>query len=417
MDGTKFAKMLSDKHLFELDRMAYKYSAADVREFSEILRQNFAQPLPLVDFAGQALVCLPNLAQISTKSMKQLLSVPAESQPFGVQAMTEEIHATLQIENIHSTRNSIRHILNGNAPRNEEENRIYGMKRGLDFIADQQNEITEKNLHQLYQISTGEYLPAEDKLLPDHFYRHDAVYIVGGEESRKGLSDELLPQVMKQLIDFANAEDDLNELHKAAILHFAFAYYHPYFDGNGRTARLLHLWYLARHGYPAALFTPFSRYIDESKAAYYKAYERVEKNAMLTGYTDVTPFLSYFCKEVYNRLQADTAPAHTDFKVYQQALVEGRITEKERLLWEYVLSAYGTSEFTTKQLEKDFRNAAYATIRTFVMKFHDMDLLAARNAGNRVFYKVKLAVRRFLLCALSKKDQHSVSVFSDIYGL
>lgn len=389
MDGTKFAKMLSDKHLFELDRMAYKYSAADVREFSEILRQNFAQPLPLVDFAGQALVCLPNLAQISTKSMKQLLSVPAESQPFGVQAMTEEIHATLQIENIHSTRNSIRHILNGNAPRNEEENRIYGMKRGLDFIADQQNEITEKNLHQLYQISTGEYLPAEDKLLPDHFYRHDAVYIVGGEESRKGLSDELLPQVMKQLIDFANAEDDLNELHKAVILHFAFAYYHPYFDGNGRTARLLHLWYLARHGYPAALFTPFSRYIDESKAAYYKAYERVEKNAMLTGYTDVTPFLSYFCKEVYNRLQADTAPAHTDFKVYQQALVEGRITEKERLLWEYVLSAYGTSEFTTKQLEKDFRNAAYATIRTFVMKFHDMDLLAARNAGNRVFYKVK----------------------------
>ena len=212
---------------------------------------------------------------------------------------------------------------------------------------------------------------------------------MGGEKSRKGLSDKLLPQAMKQLIDFANAEDDLNELHKAAILHFALAYYHPYFDGNGRTARLLHLWYLARHGYPAALFTPFSRYIAESKATYYKAYERVEKNAMLTGYTDVTPFLSYFCKEVYNRLQSDTAPAHTDFKVYQQALADGKITEKERLLWEYILSAYGTSEFTTKQLEKDFRNAAYATIRTFVMKFHDMDLLAARNARNRVFYKVK----------------------------
>ena len=110
MDGMKFAKMLSDKHLFELDRMAYKYSAADVREFSEILRQNFAQPLPLVDFSGQTLVCLPNHAQISTKGMKHLLSVPAESQPFGAQAMTEEIHATLQIENIHSTRNSIRHI-------------------------------------------------------------------------------------------------------------------------------------------------------------------------------------------------------------------------------------------------------------------------------------------------------------------
>ena len=28
--------------------------------------------------------------------------------------------------------------------------------------------------------------------------------------------------------------------------------------------------------------------------------------------------------------------------------------KKERLLWEYVLSAYGAEEFTTKQLEKDF---------------------------------------------------------------
>ena len=69
-------------------------------------------------------------------------------------------------------------------------------------------------------------------------------------------------------------------------------------------------------------------------------------------------------------------------------LEEGKITEKERLLWEYVLSAYGAEEFTTKQLEKDFRNAAYATIRTFVMKFHEMGLLTARKAGNRVFYRV-----------------------------
>ena len=389
MDGAKFAKMLSDKHLFELDRMEYKYSVSSVKEFTGLLRQNFAQPLPLADFSSDELFYLPNLAQISTNGMKQLLSVPASNQSFGLQAMTEEIHATFQIESIHSSRNSIRHILSGYAPRNEEESRIYGMKRGLDFIADRQNAITEENLHQLYQISSGDYLPDEGRLLPDHFYRHDHVYVVGGEESREGLPAQQLPDAMKRLVDFTNAKDGINELHKAAILHFAFAYYHPYFDGNGRTARLLHLWYLVQQGYPAALFTPFSRHIAESKAAYYKAYERVEKNALISGYTDVTPFLSYFCNEIYNRLQVDAAPPQADLQVYQTALAEGKITEKERLLWEYVLSAYGTEEFTTKQLEKDFRNAAYATIRTFVMKFHEMGLLAARKAGNRVFYKVK----------------------------
>lgn len=389
MDGAKFAKMLSDKHLFELDRMEYKYSVSSVNEFTELLRQNFAQSLPLVDFSSDELFYLPNLARISTNGMKQLLSAPASNQSFGLQAMTEEIHATFQIESIHSSRNSIRHILNGYAPRNEEESRIYGMKRGLDFIADRQNTITEENLHQLYQISTGDYLPDEDRLLPDHFYRHDVVYVVDGEESREGLPAQQLPDAMKRLVDFVNAKDGINELHKAAILHFAFAYYHPYFDGNGRTARLLRLWYLVQQGYPAALFTPFSRYIAESKAAYYKAYDRVEKNALISGYTDVTPFLSYFCNEVYNRLQVDAAPPQADLQVYQTALAEGKITEKERLLWEYVLSAYGTEEFTTKQLEKDFRNAAYATIRTFVMKFHEMELLVARKTGNRVFYKVK----------------------------
>ena len=52
MDGAQFAKMLSDKHLFELNRMEYKYSTVSVKEFAELLRQNFAQPLPLTDFSG-----------------------------------------------------------------------------------------------------------------------------------------------------------------------------------------------------------------------------------------------------------------------------------------------------------------------------------------------------------------------------
>lgn len=155
MDGAQFAKMLSDKHLFELDRMEYKYSTVSVKEFAELLRQNFAQPLPLTDFSGNKLFYLPNLAQISTNGMKQLLSVPVSGQNFGLSAMTEEIYATFQIESIRSTRSSIRYILDGYAPRDEQEARIYGMKRGLEFIANRQNRITEENLHYLYQISTG----------------------------------------------------------------------------------------------------------------------------------------------------------------------------------------------------------------------------------------------------------------------
>jgi len=34
----------------------------------------------------------------------------------------------------------------------------------------------------------------------------------------------------------------------------------------------------------------------------------------------VTPFLFYFCNEVYNRLQVDAVPPKTDLEVYQTAL-------------------------------------------------------------------------------------------------
>ena len=44
--------------------------------------------------------------------------------------------------------------------------------------------------------------------------------------------------------------------------------------------------------------------------------------------------------------------------------------------------------FSTKQLEKDFGHAAYATIRTFVLKFTELGLLRAEKYGNRTKYRI-----------------------------
>jgi transcriptional regulator of heat shock response len=70
-------------------------------------------------------------------------------------------------------------------------------------------------------------------------------------------------------------------------------------------------------------------------------------------------------------------------------LASGTVTEKEQKLWNYVLSAYGTEPFSTKQLEKDYGDAAYATIRSFVRKFQELGLLDSQTYRNRVKYWVK----------------------------
>lgn len=49
---------------------------------------------------------------------------------------------------------------------------------------------------------------------------------------------------------------------------------------------------------------------------------------------------------------------------------------------------YGDAEFSTKQLEKDFGDAAYATIRSFVLKFEKLGLIKSTQYGNRMKYAV-----------------------------
>ena len=388
MDASVFAKMLSDPGQLDFKKMGYKYGQENLQEFLTLRKQYFYQELPLHDFDGNSMVYLDKAVQIPLSAARVLLTPQQSTRLYGTRAMEEEILSTFRIEQIDTSRESVRRILSGQAPENDEEHRICGMKQGLEFIADRSHTITQENLFQLYQMTIGDFLPEEDRLLPGHWYRHDGVTVIDGKTEHTGLPWQKLPAYMKELMAFAAEKAAQNDLIKAAILHFGLAYLHPYFDGNGRMARLLHLWYLVQQGYSSALFVPMSRFVEESCARYYKAYTRVEQNQQISGVLDVTPFLVFFAESVYYRLGEDQQQPRT-LQAFEEALRQGKVTEKERALWQFVLTAYGSEEFSTKRLEKDFGDAAYATIRSFVLKFERLGLLTSVHYGNRVKYRIQ----------------------------
>lgn len=388
MDASVFAKMLSDPGRLDIKKMGYKYGQENLQEFLALRKQYFYQELPLHDFDGNPMVYLDKAVQIPLSAARVLLTPQQSASLYGTRAMEEEILSTFRIEQIATSRESVRRILSGQAPRDDEEHRIYGMKQGLEFIADRSHTITEENLFRLYQMTIGDFLPEEDRLLPGHWYRHDGVTVIDGKTEHTGLPWQKLPAYMKELMAFAAEKAAQNDLIKAAILHFGLAYLHPYFDGNGRMARLLHLWYLVQQGYSSALFVPMSRFVEESCARYYKAYTRVEQNQQISGVLDVTPFLVFFAESVYYRLGEDQPQPRT-LQAFEEALRQGKVTEKEQALWQFVLTAYGSEEFSTKRLEKDFGGAAYATIRSFVLKFERLGLLTSVHYGNRVKYRIQ----------------------------
>lgn len=385
MKAELFAQMLADEKQFDLKRMQYKYSAELVAKFVELLKIGFFRELPLRDFSSTPVVYQPNAIRQVSLGLRVLLTPRNGS--FGIQAMEDEFQATLNIEQISSSRHSVRRMLKGFAPENDEEVRLYGMKQGLDFIASRDNGIDENALRKLYRMAIEGFLSDEDKLLPDMFYRHAPVYISDGwKDIHAGLKPELLPEYMYEFMTFIQKEDDIDELTKAALIHGYLAYLHPYFDGNGRIARLLHQWYLVQRGYASTLFVSFSKLIEASKRQYYRAFRLIEENAAISGVLDMTPLLSYFAEHVYAKLERPNKAEHT--AIFERELAIGNLTPKEKALWEFVCSTYGKAEFSTKQLEKEYGNAAYATIRTFALKFTELGLLTSQSYGNRRKYRL-----------------------------
>jgi Fic family protein len=385
MDVIQFTRMLSDKDFPNLKKLKYKYPG-DFAVFVETLKTLYYKELPIKATDGTPLVYMDNYVNVDLRSVKLLLRQQRES--YGVKAVEDEILASSAIESIDFDRDSVRSILRGFAPKDEAENRILGQKKGVEFISNPGNNITEENLHALYQMMVGDFLPAEERLPDGAYYRNDAVYVVSDHVEHSGTDHRLLPEYMRALIVFIQAEDGINELLKAAMIHFYIAYLHPYFDGNGRMARMVHLWYLIQRGYQTTLFVPFSSLIAKSRREYYSAFTVVEENSKLSGVLDVTPFLQYFTKMVYDRMQ-QSAVSTDILTQYREATEAGQVTEKESALWRFVLSHYGSNEFSTKQLERDFGNAAYATIRSFVLKFQAIGLLESAAYGKRVKYRIK----------------------------
>ena len=77
-------------------------------------------------------------------------------------------------------------------------------------------------------------------------------------------------RLMADLVDFIHADDGLDPLLRMAIAHHQFESIHPFYDGNGRTGRILNLLMLQREGLLDLPVLYLSRYITSTKPEYYR---------------------------------------------------------------------------------------------------------------------------------------------------
>ena len=87
-------------------------------------------------------------------------------------------------------------------------------------------------------------------------YRLDRVMVTGAPQ--QPLRPELVPEAMRELFDWIDSSD-LHPVLLAGEAHSRFVKIHPFYDGNGRTARLLMNWILLAKGYPLTVIPAEAR--------------------------------------------------------------------------------------------------------------------------------------------------------------
>ena len=99
---------------------------------------------------------------------------------------------------------------------------------------------------------------------------------------------------MDNLVAFLNDDSlsDLDPLVKMAIMHHQFETIHPFYDGNGRTGRILNILYLVQQGLLDLPVLYLSRYLIATKADYYRLLQTVRED----GHWE--PWLLYMLKGV-----------------------------------------------------------------------------------------------------------------------
>ncbi len=121
-------------------------------------------------------------------------------------------------------------------------------------------------------------------------------------------------QLMDNLVDYINEAQpsELDPLVKMALIHHQFESIHPFYDGNGRTGRIINILYLVAQGLLDLPVLYLSRYIIRNKVAYYKHLQAVRDDKQWE------PWLLYMLQGVVETAQETIQLIHAIKQLMQQ---------------------------------------------------------------------------------------------------
>jgi len=316
-----------------------------------------ANALMRIEAARQAVVDLPMTPKVQARLREtaRLLSTHYSTQIEGNRLTLDEATRVIQKDE---------HF----PGRQRDEQEVLGYYRALDELerlAAKKATVTEKVIQTLHALVMR---GRRGKVKPTPY--RDGQNVI--RDSRSGAMVYLppeakdVPDLMADLMAWLgkNEKDGLPWPLRAAIAHYQFATIHPYYNGNGRTARLLTTLVLHLGGYDLKGFYSLEEYYARDLPSYYNALAVGPSHNYYLGRAeaDVTGWVEYFCvgmAEAFESVQRRAKEEARTGKVDKTQMLRQLDVRQRKVLDLFRKSEWITAAQVEKSLGLSGRTARY----------------------------------------------------------
>lgn len=190
-----------------------------------------------------------------------------------------------------------------------------------------------------------------------------------------------IKKALEELYSWVDDDSDMiHPLIKSAILHHQFAYFHPFFDGNGRLARIITAYYLLLKQYEVVRYFILDDYYDMDRLTYSDMLHSADSG-------DESQWIEYFLEGVAYSLQAALARIQ-DLKKSNLEEFTGEkrvlVTPREEEVLQIVLDKKAIKMSDIEESFQVTRQQAHALLSSLVKK----QLLQKFGSTKSSYYKL-----------------------------
>jgi Fic family protein len=188
-------------------------------------------------------------------------------------------------------------------------------------------------------------------------------------------------ELMHNLELFINHDDEYDPLIQMALIHFQFESIHPFYDGNGRTGRILNILYLVLKEKITEPILYLSKYIMDNKETYYRLLKQCNENI-----ANIENFVKFILKGI---IETSQNTIHLIMRI-NQSIETTQEMMKKRLpdIYRYDIVEHLFSHMYTKnEFFRESLNISRATATKYLKLLEKEGFIVSEPLGKEVIYK------------------------------